>query len=139
MQYCNCSVFFSIVRNSDGDHEFWNDFRRPVSEADTKRLLDSIMESEDAPSASDAALPSPVPMQHATDRLRDSELANAVSTTEIMIADFYKKGHLKQRTESLKDELERRAARKAAYLAKAASKLRETWEHKAASSKRPKT
>ena len=52
------------------------------------------MESEEALLASDAALPSPVPMRHATDRLRDSELANAVSTTEIMIADFYKKGHL---------------------------------------------
>ena len=52
------------------------------------------MESEEALSASDAALPSPVPMQHSTDRLRDSELANAVCTTEIMIAEFYKKGHL---------------------------------------------
>ena len=52
------------------------------------------MESEEAPSASDAALPLPVPIQHATDRLRDSELANAVSTTEIMISEFYKKGHL---------------------------------------------
>ena len=48
-------------------------------------------------------------------------------------------GRAKQRTESLKDELERRAARKAACLAKAASKRRETWEHKAASSKRPRT
>jgi hypothetical protein len=46
------------------------------------------MESEEAPSASDTALPSPVPMQHSTDRLHDSKLVNAVSTTEIMIADL---------------------------------------------------
>jgi len=46
------------------------------------------MEREEALLASNTALPSPVPMQHSTDRLRDSKLANAVSMTEIMIADL---------------------------------------------------
>ena len=46
--------------------------------------------------ASDASIAWRAPLLHATDRVRDVELSNAVSTTEIMIADFCKKGHLTQ-------------------------------------------
>ena len=54
------------------------------------------MEDQGAPSASDASIAWPAPLLHAIDRVRDAELSNAVSTTEIMIADFCKKGHLTQ-------------------------------------------
>ena len=54
------------------------------------------MEGQGAPSASEASIAWPAPLLHATDRVRDAELSNAVSTTEIMIADFCKKGHLTQ-------------------------------------------
>jgi hypothetical protein len=47
-------------------------------------------------------------------------------------------GRAKQRTESLQDELARRAARKAANLEKSASKRRETWAHKANTNTRAK-
>ena len=40
----------------------------------------------------------PSALLHTIDRNRYAELANAVSTTEIMFADFYKKGKLSQRT-----------------------------------------
>ena len=46
-------------------------------------------------------------------------------------------GRAKPRTESLEDELAKRAARKAAYYAKAASKRRATYAHNA-NAKRPK-
>ena len=46
-------------------------------------------------------------------------------------------GRAKPRTESLEDELSKRAARKAAYYAKAASKRRATYVHNA-NTKRPK-
>ena len=52
------------------------------------------MEGEEVPSASDAVLPSPAALRHATDRVCYAELAHSVSTTELMIVDFYKKGHL---------------------------------------------
>ena len=71
-------------------------FRSLVSEADTRCLLQTLMEDQGAPSASDASIAWRAPLLHATDRVRDVELSNSVSTTEIMIADFCKKGHLTQ-------------------------------------------
>jgi len=62
----------------------------------TWRLLQTLMEDQGAPSASDASIAWRAPLLHATDRVRYVELSNAVSTTEIMIADFCKKGHLTQ-------------------------------------------
>ena len=56
------------------------------------------MEEADAPSQNDAARTWPSALRHTIDRKRDAELANAVSTTEIMVADFYKTGYLSQRT-----------------------------------------
>ncbi len=54
------------------------------------------MEGEGAASASDAALPSPAALLHATDRVRDAQLANAVNTTEVIWSLTFtkKKGHL---------------------------------------------
>ena len=72
--------------------------RQAVSEEDTRHLLETFMEGAEAPSQNDAARTWPSALRHTIDRKRDAELANAVSTTEIMFADFYKKAKLSQRT-----------------------------------------
>ena len=66
-QYCNFAVVLKVC------HVFWEDFRSPVSEADTRRLLQTLMEGQGAPSASDASIAWPSPLLHATDRVRDAE------------------------------------------------------------------
>ena len=52
------------------------------------------MDDEDAPSSNDATRPWPSALRHANDREHDAELANVLSRTEIMVARFYKEGHL---------------------------------------------
>ncbi len=84
--------------NADGDPQWWADIRQAISEEDTRHFLETIMKEADAPSQNDAARPWPSALKHTIDRERDAELANAVSTTEIMIVDFYKAGHLSQKT-----------------------------------------
>ena len=74
------------------------DIRQAVTEEDTRQLLETIMEDSEAPSPNDAARPWPSALRHAIHRERDADLANTVSTTEIMLVDFYKKGHLSQAT-----------------------------------------
>ena len=74
------------------------DIRQAVSEEDTRHLLETIVDDDEAPKRDDAAPPWPSALLHAIDRARDAELANAVSPTEIMIVDFYKTGRLSQRT-----------------------------------------
>ena len=74
------------------------DIRQAISEEDTQHLVETIMQDPEAPSRDDAAAPWPSALQHAIDRERDAELANAVSATEIMIFDCYKTGSLNQRT-----------------------------------------
>ena len=74
------------------------DIRQAVTEEDTRQHLETIMEDSEAPSPNDAARPWPSALRHAIHRERDADLANTVSTTEIMLVDFYKKGHLSQAT-----------------------------------------
>jgi len=47
------------------------------------------MENDEAPSPNDIAPPWPSAQRQTIDRERDAELANALSKTEIMIADFH--------------------------------------------------
>ena len=71
--------------------------RTAVSEKDTRHLLETIMADVDAPSPSDDVRPWPSAQLHTIDRERDSELVRVMSRTEVMISDFYTKGHLTQR------------------------------------------
>ena len=87
--------FWKFVWNADGDPQWWVDIRQAVSEEDTRHLLETIVDDDEAPKRDDAAPPWPSALRHAIDRERDAELANAVSETEIMIVDFYKTGRLR--------------------------------------------
>ena len=84
------------MRNADGDPQFWDDIRRAVSEEDTRLLVETFMDCDDAPSPNDVR-PWPTAQRHANDRERDAELANVLSRTEIMVANFNKIGHLTER------------------------------------------
>ncbi len=90
--------FLKVCLNADGDPQLWADIRQSISEEETRHLLGTIMKEADAPSQNDAVRPWPSALKHAIDRERDAEFANAVSTTEIMIVDFYKAGNLSQKT-----------------------------------------
>ena len=68
--------------------------RYAVSEDDTRHLLKTIMDDDDAPSANEAARPWPSALLHANDRVRDAEFADVLNRTEIMVASFQKEGDL---------------------------------------------
>jgi hypothetical protein len=74
------------------------DIRQSVSEEDTRHLLETIIEDVEAPSPNDAPRAWPAAQRHTIDHNRDALLADAINTSEIMVIDFYRKGHLSQRT-----------------------------------------
>jgi hypothetical protein len=74
------------------------DIRTAISEERARNLLQTIMENDEAPSPNDAAPLWPSAKRHTIDRERDAELANVLSKTEIMIADFHESGHLTLRS-----------------------------------------
>ena len=96
MQYSKRSVFFFgfCVGNADGDQQFWVYVHYAVSEDDTRPLLKTIMNDDDAPSANEAARQWPSALLHANDRERDAEFADVLNRTEIMVASFQKEGDL---------------------------------------------
>jgi hypothetical protein len=69
-----------------------------VSEEDTRHLLETIIEDVEAPSPNDAARAKPSALRHTIYCNPDARLADAVSTSEIMVLDLYRKGHLSQKT-----------------------------------------
>jgi hypothetical protein len=83
-----------FVINADGDPQWWEDIRTAISEDSSRNLLQTIMEDDEAPSPNDAAPPWPSAKRQTINRERDAELANVLSKTEIMIADFHETGHL---------------------------------------------
>ena len=85
------TFFFSAIC---GDPQFWVDVRYAVSEDDTRHLLKTIMDDDDAPSANEAARPWPSALLHANDRERDAEFVDVLNRTEIMVASFQKEGDL---------------------------------------------
>ena len=84
--------FFEIVFYADGDPQWWEDIRTAVSEESTRNLLETIMEDAEAPSPNDAAPPWPSAKRQKIDC--DSELADVLRKTEIMITDFHEQGYL---------------------------------------------
>ena len=70
------------------------DIRSAISDESARNLLESIMENDEAPLPNDDAPPWPSATRHTIERERDAELARVLSKTEILIADFYKSGHL---------------------------------------------
>jgi hypothetical protein len=83
-----------LFNAADGDPQWWFDIRSAISDESARNLLESIMENDEAPLPNDDAPPWPSATRHTIDRERDAELARVLSKTEILIADFYKSGHL---------------------------------------------
>ena len=76
-----------VCLNADGDPQWWTDIRQAISEEDTRHLLEAITKEADAPSQNDAVRPWPSVLNW--------------HTTEIMIVDFHKAGHVSQKTSRL--------------------------------------
>ena len=87
-----------FVFDADGDPQWWEDIRTAISEESSRNLLQTIMENDEAPSSNDVAAPWPSAKRQTINRERDAELANVLSKTEIMIADFHESGHLTLRS-----------------------------------------
>jgi hypothetical protein len=66
--------------------------RTAVCKEDTRSLLETIMEDQEAPSLNDPARPWPSAQRHTIDRERDADLSQVLSRTEIMITDFLSEG-----------------------------------------------
>jgi len=78
------------------DPIWWADLRTRKTQDTCLKQLWSFADVDD-PSPSDDVRPWPSAQLHTIDRERDSESVRVMSRTEVMISDFYTKGHLTQR------------------------------------------
>ena len=89
-----CNILKDPFKSASEKQMVTRNFGLMFAAPSLRRTQGTFLISADVPSQNDAARTWPSARPNTIDLKRDADLANAVSTTEIMVADFYKTGYL---------------------------------------------